>query len=67
MDTEIIVQVPLSGFLDTLIFFGAMAISTLTVLWFLWEVTIKEKDYGKVNTVALEKSHEIKHRKTHDQ
>lgn len=43
MNTDIIVQVPLSGLVDTLIFFGAMTISTLTVLWFLYEVTIKDK------------------------
>jgi len=43
MNSEIIVQVPLSGFVDTLIFFGAMAISTMTVLWFLHEVTIKDR------------------------
>ena len=43
MNTDIIVQVPLSGFFDTLIFFGAMATSTITVLWFLYEVTIKDK------------------------
>ena len=43
MNTDIVVQVPLSGFVDTLIFFGAMAISTLTVLWFLHEVTIKDR------------------------
>ena len=67
MNTDIVVQVPLSGFVDTLIFFGAMTISTATVLWFLWEVTIRDKDYGKTNTVALEKTHEIKHRRTHDQ
>ena len=43
MNTDIVVQVPLSGFLDTLIFFMAMAISTLTVLWFLYEVMIKDR------------------------
>jgi len=43
MNTDIVVQVPLSGVLDTLIFFIAMAISTLTVLWFLYEVTIKDR------------------------
>lgn len=43
MNTDIVVQVPLSGLLDTLIFFIAMAVSTGTVCWFLWEVTIKDR------------------------
>jgi len=67
MTPDIVVEVPLSGLLDTLIFFVAMAVSTATVCWFLWEVTIRDKDYSKTSTVALEKAHEIKHRKKHQQ
>ena len=67
MTPEIIVEVPLSGFVDVLIYFFMICLSTATVCWFLWEVTIRDKDYSKTSTVALEKAHEIKHRKKHEQ
>jgi hypothetical protein len=44
MSPELVVQVPLSGFIDTLIYFVALVVSTATVLWFLWEVMIRDKD-----------------------
>lgn len=44
MTPEIIVEVPLSGFMDVLIYFFMICLSTSTVCWFLFEVMVKEKN-----------------------
>ena len=67
MTPELIIELPLSGFVDTLIYFFMICLSTATVMWFLWEVTVKDKDYIENSTVALEKGNEIKHRRVHEQ
>lgn len=43
MTPDIVVTFPLNGLIDVLVFACAMAVSSATVLWFLWEVTIKDK------------------------
>ena len=46
---------------------GMMILSTTTVLAVLWGIVEKDREYVRnKDAVALEKGHEIKHRRTHE-
>lgn len=46
---------------------GMMILSTATVLAVLWGIVEKDREYVRTHgNVALEKGHEIRHRRTHE-
>lgn len=49
MGEEIVLELSVGGMVDTFIFFTAMLITTTTVLWMLWNIVEKDKEYIKKN------------------
>ena len=53
--------------IEVLPMLGMMVLSTATVLAVLWGIVEKDREYVKnKDSVALEKGHEISHRRTHE-
>lgn len=47
MGEEIVLELSVGGMIDTIIFFMAMLITTTAVLWMLWNIVEKDKEYIK--------------------